>query len=69
MTRFTQVNRIRILVTLVPGIHREKVHCLSVVQILSSRYQSRIDDGMSIDCTSDMINVLEEVALNNHIVL
>ena len=35
---------------------------LSVVQIFTSRYQSRIDDGMQIDCTSDMTNALEEVA-------
>ena len=53
----------------VHGIHRQKDYCLSVVQILTSRYQSRIDDGMLIDCTSDMINVLEEVARNNYIVL
>ena len=31
---------------------------------LTSKYQSRIDDGMQIDCTPDMINVLEEVARN-----
>ena len=54
---------------LVHGIHRQKEYCLSVVQILTSRYQSRIDDGMEIERTSDMKNVLEEVALNNHIVL
>ena len=46
MTRPTQVDRIRTLMTLVSGIHKEKEHCLSVVQILTSRYQSRIDDGM-----------------------
>ena len=46
MTRLTQVDRIRVLVTLVSGIHREKEHCLSVVQILTSMYQSRLDDGM-----------------------
>ena len=69
MTLLTQVDRVRILVTLVSGIHKEKEHRLSVVQNLTSKYQSRIDDGMQIDCISDMINVLEEVALNNHIVL
>ena len=53
----------------VHGIHRQKEYCLSVARTLTSRYQTRIDDGMQIDCTSDMINVLEEVALNNHIVL
>ena len=54
---------------LVHGIHRQKEYCLSVVQILTSKYQSRIDDGMQIDCTSEMINVLEEVARNNKFVL
>ena len=46
MTRYTQVDRIRILVILVHGIYRQEEHCLSVAQNLTSRYQSRIDDGM-----------------------
>ena len=46
MTRYTQADRIRILVILVHGIQKQKEHCLSVVQILTSRYQSRIDDRM-----------------------
>ena len=46
MTRFIQVDRVKILVVFVLGIHRQKEYCLSVAQILSSRYQSRIDDGM-----------------------
>ena len=54
---------------LVHRIHKQKEYCLSVVQILPSKYQSRIDDGMQIDCTSDMINALEEVARNNNFVL
>ena len=57
MTRFIQ------------GIHKQKEYCLSVAQILTSRYQSRIDDGMQIERTSDMINVPEEAARNNNIVL
>ena len=51
----------------VHGIYRQKEYCLSVAQILTSRYQSRIDDGMQIDCTSDVINVLEEVARNHNL--
>ena len=54
---------------LVHRIHRQKEYCLSVAQILTSRCQSRIDDGMQIDGTSDRINALEEVARNNNIVL
>ena len=56
MTRFIQVDRIRILMVFVHGIHKQKEYCLSVAQILTSRYQSRIDDGMYIDCTTDMID-------------
>ena len=69
MTRSVQVDRVRILMVFVHGIHRQKEYCLSVAQILTSRYQSRIDDGKQIDCTSDMINVLEETVRNNDIVL
>ena len=39
----------------VHGIHKQKEYCLSDAQILTSRYPSLIDDGMQIDCTSDMI--------------
>ena len=46
MTRFFQVDRLRVLMIIVHGIHRQKEYCLSVAQILTSRYQSRIDDGM-----------------------
>ena len=67
MTWCIQVDRIKILMIFVHGIHRQK--CLSVVQMLTSKYQSRNDNGMQIDCTSDMVNVLEEVARNNNIVL
>ena len=51
MTRYIQVDRIRILVTFVQRINKQKEYCLSVVQILTSKYQSRIDDRMQIDCT------------------
>ena len=50
---------------LVHRIHRQEEYCLSVAQTLTSRYFSRTDDRMQIDCTSDMIYVLEE----DHIVL
>ena len=69
MTRLVLVDRIRILMIFVHRIHRQKEYCLPVVQILTSKYEFRTDDRMQIDCTSDMIYVLEEVALNNHIVL
>ena len=69
MTWYTQVDRIRILVTFVHRINRQKEYCLSFARTLTSRNESRTDDRMQIESTSDMINVLEEVALNNHIVL
>ena len=70
MTRCFQVDRIRILMTFVHGFHRQKEYCLSVAQTLSStRCQSWIPDEVKIDCTPDMIHVLEEIARNNNIVL
>ena len=45
MTWYIQVNHIMIL-KICPWIHRLREYCLSVVQILTSKYQSRIDDGM-----------------------
>ena len=46
-TRFGQIKLLRILVILIHGIHGCKEHRLSFrARILSSRYQSRIDDGM-----------------------
>ena len=45
-SRHIQVDRIRILVFFVHRIHRNEEYCLSFAQILSSRYQSWIRDGM-----------------------
>ena len=69
MTRCFQVDRVKILVTFIHGIHKQKEYCLSVAQIVTSPYQSRIDDGILIDRTSDMINVLKETVQNNDILL
>ena len=68
-TRCSQVDCLRILVFLIHRTHRKKEYCLSVAQILSSESQSWIGDVMYIDCTSDMMNVLEETVRNNDIVL
>ena len=46
MTRFFQVDRIRIPMVFVHGIYRQKEYGLPVVQILTSRYQSWICDGV-----------------------
>ena len=45
-TPYTQIDRIRILVIFVHGFHKQKEHCLSVIQILTSKCQSRFDGGM-----------------------
>ena len=39
-TRCSQVDRVRILVFFIHKIHKQKEYCLSVAQIMSSRYQS-----------------------------
>ena len=43
-TRCIQVDRIKILVVFVHGIHKQKEYCLTVAWILTSKYQCRIDD-------------------------
>ena len=53
----------------VSEINREKEYCLSSAQILTSRYQSIVDDRMKIERTSNMVNMLEESVLNYNIVL
>ena len=39
-TRCFKVNRVRILMVFVHGIERQKEYCLSLAQMLTSRYQS-----------------------------
>ena len=41
--------------TLVSRINRQEEYCLSLARILTSRYQSRVDDRMKIECTSSSI--------------
>ena len=52
-TWYSEVNLVRILVPFVSGIN--------------SRYQSIVDDRMKIERTSNVVNMLEESALNYHI--
>ena len=66
---FIDVNLCRILMPFVPGINRQKEYCLSLTWILTSKYQSIVDDRMKIKSTSNMVNMLEESTLNYHIVL
>ena len=55
--------------TFVSRINRPNEYCLSLARILTSKYQSIVDDRMKIERTSNMVNVMEESALNYHMVL
>ena len=50
----------------VSGINGQK--SLSLAKILTSRYQSFVDDRMKIKRTSYVVKVLEEYTLNDHVV-
>ena len=53
----------------VSGINKQKEYCLSLAWILTSRYQSIVDDRMKIKRTSNMVSMMEESALNHYIVM
>ena len=53
----------------VSGINKQEEYCLSLARILTSKYQSVVDDRMKINRTSNMVNMMEESALNHYIVL
>ena len=44
----------------VSGINKQEECCLSLAWILTSKYQSIVDDRMKIKCTSNVVNMLEE---------
>ena len=69
MTWYIQVNHLRIFLTFVHRIYLQEECCLSLARTLTSRYQSQINDGMKIERTSNMVNMLEESTLNYSIVL
>ena len=52
-TWYREVNMCRILMPFVFGINRQKEYCLSLAWILTSRYQSVVDDRMKIERTSN----------------
>ena len=43
------------------GINRQKENCLSLAEILTSKYQSIFDDRMKIKRTSDVVNMRERI--------
>ena len=62
--RGTVVNMFSIFVTFFSWITG-----LSSAQILTSRYQSIVDNRLKIDCTSNAVDVMEYSTLNHYIVL
>ena len=53
----------------VSWINGQEEYCLSSAQILTSRYQSIVDNRMKIECTSYVVDVMEYSTPNYYIVL
>ena len=68
-TWYREVNMFRVSVTFISWIHRQEEHRLSSAQILTSRYQSIVDNRMKIECASNVVNAREYSSSNRHIVL
>ena len=51
------------------GSMGKKNTVLSSDQILTSKYQSIVDNTVKIECTSDVVDVMEYSTLNHYIVL
>ena len=68
-TWYREVNIFRVFVTFISWINRQEEHRLSSAQILTSRYQSIVDNRMKIECASNVVNVREYSSSNQHIVL
>ena len=43
----------------VSWINGQEEYCLSSARILTSRYQSIVDYGMKIECTSNVVDVMD----------
>ena len=59
----------RIFMIFVSWINGQEEYCLSSAQILTSRYQSIVDNRMKIECASDVVDVMEYSTPNHYIVL
>ena len=53
----------------VSWINGQEEYCLSSARILTSRYQSIVDNREKIECTSNVVDVMEYSTLNDYIVL
>ena len=68
-TWYREVNIFRVSVTFISWINKQEEHRLSSAQILTSKYQSIVDNGIKIECASYVVNVREYSCPNHHIVL
>ena len=68
-TWYREVNMFRIFMIFVSWINRQEEHCLSSAQILTSKYQSIVDNRVKIERTSNVVDVMECPTLNDNIVL
>ena len=59
----------RIFMIFVSWINGQEEYCLSSAGILTSRYQSIVDNRVKIECASDVVDVMEYSTLNHYIVL
>ena len=59
----------KIFMIFVSWINGQEEYCLSSAQILTSRYQSIVDNGVKIECTSNVVDVMEYSTLNHYVVL
>ena len=55
-TWYREVDIFKVFVTFISWINRQEEHRLSSAQILTSRYQSIVDNGMKIECASNVVN-------------
>ena len=53
----------------VSWINGQEEYCLSSARILTSRYQSIVDNRVKIERTSNVVDVMEFSTLNQHIVV
>ena len=49
----------KIFMIFVSWINGQEEYCLSSARILTSRYQSIVDDRVKIECASDVVDVME----------
>ena len=68
-TWYREVNMFKIFMIFVSWINGQEEYCLSSARILTSRYQSIVDNRVKIERTSNVVDVMEYCTLNNYIVL